>query len=183
MKPTEILDEELNRLSEGKNTEILDEASRKDSLGKQLTAVLYGDKGSSSLRPGMMNKVFGVIGKFIPREEFEKNHINMNTYRGDIVVANFLSGYFHDDGVTIHHVARNVKEIVRNVFTKYTSKAIGDGKVRRETKPNDENYFGWGYWLGDDYAWVHKKARVEIEKELGKFLAKEFEKSAWPFNY
>ena len=153
----------------------LAEASRKSPLAEKIVAVIYGDQGSTALRPGMINWVLGKVGKIIPQEnfEFEKNRISVSDSYADRMVIGMLAEVFPDDGVTIQVMSKEVKKVVRDVFTKYVRDAIRKGKLDPKTKTHEGNYYGWIFFTHDDeeVGNIHAKARKDIEKKLKAYLS------------
>jgi hypothetical protein len=162
----------------------LAEANSRSPLAEKIVAVLFGDKGSSGLRPGMMMKVFGALGKIMPQEDFQKNQIHMSTKYGDKIVKDMIQKEFEDNShmfvkytkgdqqPNLEEKVEEVKQIVRNAFNKYVRESVRNGKLDPETRVYDDNYYGWIWNISnyDEVKKINAKARPEIEKELKKVV-------------
>jgi hypothetical protein len=158
-------------------TKQIEEANKNSTIGEKIVALLYGDSGSYMLKPGMFNKMLGAVGKVLGgKPEWQRDMITLSTKWGNKLVEDMLEGQFEDfTNLHLDTVAKGIRKVVIiPIISKYVSKAVIKNTIDQETKHEDDNYVGWGRYIGDDDGWkeIYKKARPELEKAITKHIEK-----------
>jgi hypothetical protein len=165
----------IEQLLENFYAKHLDEANSKSSIGEKIIAVLYRDKGSLALRPNMMLKVLGYVGKYLARD-WEDDGISFNKTYGDKVVQEMIEEEIKGfDNIQKGHMSKDIRnKLIRPIISKYVAKGIQNGSIIDKTSTYDDNYSGWSMWLDDKDEWknIYKSARLDLEKAVTLYVTR-----------
>ena len=140
------------------------------SLGEQIVAILYGDKGSFKYLNSIGAKIMGTMTTLIPggRDSMKEGREGLmwNKRAGDRYVMSVLKANGYDESLF-----QNVRAIVK----KHILSALSKAKI--ETQPNTGNYADIMAGLstgaaGDDMNHAMEKARRFIISEIDASIKK-----------
>jgi len=139
------------------------------TVADKIVSGLYGESGSIKFRHGFFNQILNFIDQLIPHSDFKKDRITYNTRYGEYVVKSILKKEGIDN---IESLNKEIRKIVKDVFTSLTLEAMALNKIKKTTVAEDDNYYGWHYFVDDETTStdIHKTAKLIILKIIKKNL-------------